>query len=185
MSVIFPSGFFSAALAMGEHVADGKSAKEFLAIGEVRYAEAWPGSGKLPGGRTVFPRDHPSFPLPREGEGTEGERGIPPPGVRGNNHALAACGDTAQSNPLPNWSPHMSYGDRGEQKPSEAGAQRPTNSGPIRGRHERREVFRTPGVTSARPRPAQGGGSGPKAVCVADRNVVERVSTRSPGWRCA
>jgi hypothetical protein len=67
----------------------------FLAIGDVRYAEAWLGSGEPPGGRAVFPRDHPSFPLPREGEGTEGEREVPPPGVRGKDHDLAE-GETDQ-----------------------------------------------------------------------------------------
>ena len=64
----------------------------------------------MPGGQSLprrarrlpfSPRGHPPFLLPRQGEETEEEREIPPPGVRGTHSALAACGDTAQSNPLP------------------------------------------------------------------------------------
>jgi hypothetical protein len=44
------------------------------------------GEGHLPGW-IHSPRGHPPFPLPREGEGTEGVRAIPPPGVGGTIHA--------------------------------------------------------------------------------------------------
>lgn len=131
----------------------------------------------------VCPPRHPPFLLPREGEETEEEREIPPPGSGG----LITISPKAK--PIkPNFAglvPPQIHGDRGEQKPFASGAQRPTDSGSISGRHERREVFRTPGVALAGPRLEQGGGSGPKAVRKADRNEVERVSTRSPGWRCA
>ena len=43
----------------------------------------------------------------------------------------------------PSWVIHRVYGDRDEKKTSAAGAQRPTYSGSISERHERREVFRT------------------------------------------
>src|SRR4051794_27460655 len=59
-----------------------------------------------------------------------------------------------------------------------AGAKRPTNSGSISGRHERREVFRAAGVTIADPRPAPGGGKGPQAVRV-------RGPQRSGAWEHA
>jgi hypothetical protein len=65
--------------------------------------------------------------------------------------------------PFAAFPPPNSHGGECEQKPSVAGAQRPTVSSPIRGRHERREVFRVAGVTPAGLRPAPAGGKGREA----------------------
>ena len=49
-----------------------------------------------PAADPFLPRGHPPFPLPREGEGTEGEREIPPPGDDGGTRHVRRAAATAE-----------------------------------------------------------------------------------------
>jgi hypothetical protein len=130
------------------------------------------------------PRGHPPPPLRREGERTGGEREIPPPGDRGTDRDLAA-GDTAQLTLCRTGPPVVAHWGPGRAKTLDGGsvANPPTagrSADDMNGARNERRAWWSPVATFA-----QGGGSGPKAVRIADRNEVERVITRSPGWRCA
>ena len=144
----------------------------------VRSRRGWPTAA------AVFPGHHPPFLLPCEGEETEEEREI---SRLGSGRSIAV---SPQSTPLKSffaaYTPHgLVPGGECEQKPSMEGAKRRTDSGPMSGRHERREV-RAMGVTLAGPRPAQVGGKRRGAPCAQRTAVIaEPGSTRSPEWRCA
>ena len=60
-------------------------------------------------GCSATPPSHPSFPLPREGERTEGERAVPPPGVRGDQ-SRSRRRRPPHEILLPNRSPHIEWG---------------------------------------------------------------------------
>ena len=120
---------------------------------------------------------HPPFPLPRKGEGTEGERGKRNSGCREAAFRLPT--------PLPHSPPHSSsFGGECEQKPSWRERSDPaTADRSAAGMNGAR--IRATGVAVAGPRPAPAGGKGPQAVRVADRSEAEPGSTRPPGWRGA
>src|SRR5262249_17244524 len=98
-----------------------------------------------------IPHAHPPLPFARRGERTGGEWGKRPAGATlgGNPYPLAACGDTAQWNFAGTGPPKVTWG------PGRAKTYTPPSANRCAIRHERREVFRAPGVTVAGSRPGR------------------------------